>query len=132
MRNSIIGAVVKTILIFALASQPALGIDGVALAINCGIVIVTTLHFIDILKVVSFRLPLKDLGKLCVATAAAGLVTYTCIQMEHWPLLAQTAAGFFGSLSIYALCLVSLSLIRKDDVRRIPYVGKWMAKCLPH
>ncbi|KPC77789.1 stage V sporulation protein B [Thermoactinomyces vulgaris] len=132
MRNSIIGAVVKTILIFALASQPELGIDGVALAINCGIVIVTTLHFIDILKVISFRLPLKDLGKLCVATAATGLVTYTCIHMEHWTLFAQTAAGFFGSLSIYALCLVSLSLIRKDDVRRIPYVGKWMAKCLPH
>lgn len=132
MRNSIVGAVVKTILILLLASQVQLGIDGVALAVNSGIVIVTALHFIDIIKVVPFQLHLKELSKLCLATAIAGLITYSLIHVEHWPLLTRTALSIFGSLLIYGICLVLFSLIRRDDVRRIPYVGKWMAKILPH
>jgi stage V sporulation protein B len=132
MRNSIIGAVVKTILIFILASRADLGIDGVALAINSGIVIVTILHFIDILKEVSFQIHLKDLSKLCLATIIAGLVNYSCLHADQWPLLTRTAISFFSSMFIYGICLVLFTLVRKDDVRRIPYVGKWMAKMLPH
>ena len=56
MRNSVIGAFLKTILIFLLGSNPQLGIQGVVLAINCGIIIVTFLHLYSISRLVSITI----------------------------------------------------------------------------
>ena len=50
MINSLIGAVVKTVVIFLLASQPAFGINGVAMGLLVGFILVTLLHFSTILK----------------------------------------------------------------------------------
>lgn len=131
MRNSIIGAVIKTVLIFLLASRPELGIDGVALAINCGIVIVTTLHFISVMKIVPFTIQLKDLVKLGVAVTVMGLVARHFLLQEQMALLAKTLLALFSSLGIYLICLLFLTLIRKEEVGRIPYIGKWMSRLLP-
>ena len=51
MINSLIGAIVKTTVIFFLASQPAFGINGVAMGLLVGFVLVTFLHFATYLKI---------------------------------------------------------------------------------
>ncbi len=60
MINSLIGAVVKTAVIFLLASQPSFGIIGVALGIMVGFVLVTILHFATVLKKISFSFYIRD------------------------------------------------------------------------
>ncbi|SEN35410.1 stage V sporulation protein B [Lihuaxuella thermophila] len=130
MRNSIVGAVVKTGMIFLLASRPELGIDGVALAINCGITIVTVLHFISIAKIVPVSIDLRELFKLGIALLLMGFTADQFLAQDHLPLLSRSLLTLTASLCVYLACLVFLSLIRKDDVKRIPYVGKWMSQLL--
>ncbi len=60
MINSLIGAIVKTVVIFLLASQASFGINGVALGIMVGFVLVTILHFATVLKKISFSFIVLD------------------------------------------------------------------------
>jgi stage V sporulation protein B len=131
MRNSIIGAVIKTGLIFLLASRPQLGIDGVALAINCGIVIVTVLHFISTMDAIPFTFPRRELGKLGLTIIAMGLTAHYLLTQAQIPLLTRTLLAFVGSSGIYLFSLPLLSLIRKEDIERVPYAGKWISHLLP-
>ncbi|MBH8582135.1 stage V sporulation protein B [Thermoactinomyces sp. CICC 10735] len=131
MRNSIIGAVFKTILILMLASRPELGIDGVALAINCGILIVTTLHFIDIVKLVPFHLKIKEWGKLALTIFIAAVVFRFSNFSGSDSMLIQTVIQAGVTLLSYGICLILFSLIQKNDVLRIPLIGKWVARILP-
>ncbi|WP_028775581.1 stage V sporulation protein B [Shimazuella kribbensis] len=132
MRNTIIGAVLKIPLIFLLASQPGLGIYGVAIAINIGILLVTGLHFISILKYVTISIHLKPISKLTFSVLVMGAVTFYLIQQEGTPLLQKVLLTSLSSFGIYFICLLIFSLVRKGDVNRIPYVGRWIAKVLPH
>lgn len=127
MRNSIFGAIMKTILTFVLASQPSLGIDGVAIAINCGIVMVTALHFRDLIRLVPFSISLRNYGKLLLSITLTGLaVAYIPIPHTN-SLLTQLCFSLGVGMSIYGACLIVLKLIRREDVLQIPYIGKWMA-----
>lgn len=127
MRNSIIGAIMKTILIFLLASRPSLAIDGVAIAINCGIVMVTTLHFRDLIRLVPFSISLRNYGKLCIA------IILTALAVAYIPVPNTISLSFklcttLGiGLAIYGACLIVFKLIRREEVLQIPYIGKWMA-----
>jgi stage V sporulation protein B len=131
MRNSIIGAIIKTGLIFLLASRPQLGIDGVALAINCGIMIVTVLHFISMIRTIPFTLQLREFGKLGLTIIVMSLTARYLLTIEQIPLLTRTLFAFGGSLSVYLFSLLLLSLIRKEDIARVPYAGKWLSYLFP-
>ena len=131
MRNSIIGAIIKTILILLLASRPELGIDGVALAINSSILIVTTLHFIDIVRLIPFHLKLKEWGKLALTIIIAAVVFHFSNLSESSSMLIKTITQAGTTLLVYVICLIVFSLIQKSDVNRIPYIGKWVARLLP-
>jgi stage V sporulation protein B len=132
MRNTIIGAVLKIPLIFVLASQPSLGIYGVAIAVNIGIILVTGLHFISILKYVNISIHLKPIAKLTFSVLVMGAVTFYLIQQEGTPLLQKVLLTSVSSFGIYFICLLIFSLLRKGDVNRIPHIGKWIAKVLPN
>lgn len=131
MRNSIIGAIFKTIFVLLLASRPELGIDGVAIAINCGILIVTSLHFIDIVRYIPFHLKLKDWGKLLLTIVITAMACHYGSLNESTSLLAKTLTQTGLALAVYAVCLIAFSLVRKNDVHRIPYIGKWISYLLP-
>ncbi|PTX55345.1 stage V sporulation protein B [Melghirimyces profundicolus] len=131
MKNSIFGAVVKTTLIFFLGSQPFLGIDGVVIAINCGIVIVTVLHFLSVLRYIPFTLMGGDFIKLSLAVGGMGY-------MAHWIFLLTGGGTVFrvllslgASFTVYLAALVFLSLVTREDVKRIPYLGRWLSPFLP-
>ncbi|PTM58330.1 stage V sporulation protein B [Desmospora activa] len=131
MRNSIYGAVIKTALIFLLGSQPALGIDGVVLAINCGIIIVTALHFISIIHYVPFTLIFRDWIKLSFAIAGMGTVLHFVINRGGKELMITVSAAIVVSLMLYGIFLILLGLLKKEDIERVPYVGKWLAPLFP-
>lgn len=126
MRNSIIGAFIKTILILCLASNPKLGIDGVVLAINCGIIIVTIMHFFSISRLVSITIYFRGLLKLFFASGLVGLIANFIIMQEQIPLLARLVFACIGSLGVYTILLFVFSLIKREDLLRIPILAKRM------
>ncbi|QKG84149.1 stage V sporulation protein B [Kroppenstedtia pulmonis] len=127
MRNSIFGSIVKTGLIFLLASQPTLGIDGVVIAINCGVVIVTLLHGISVMRYVPFTMILPELIKLAFALGLMGFTGYWVFQGADNTLILRVLLSISISLVVYLACLILLSLVKKEDVQRLPYVGRWLS-----
>jgi stage V sporulation protein B len=131
MRNSIFGSLIKTGLIFLFASRPSLGIDGVALAINCGIVIVTALHLLSIMRHIPFTVHLRDWIKLTVCVAGMGITTFLWLNHSAGALWLRLLTTFGVSAGAYGTLLILFSLIRREDARHLPVIGKWMNRLLP-
>lgn len=64
MYNSLIGSIVKLSTLWILATKPSFGIDGVVIAILVGIVVVTSLHFVTLYKMINFKLPFSLILKM--------------------------------------------------------------------
>lgn len=131
MRNSIFGSLIKTGLIFLFASRPSLGIDGVALAINCGIVIVTTLHLLSIMRHIPFTVHLTDWIKLAACITGMAGVTYWWLEHSSGALWMRLLSTFGVSVVVYGSLLILFSLIRSEDARHLPVIGKWINRLLP-
>lgn len=134
MFNTLIGAVVKTLAIFILASQPHLGIYGAAMAINIGICLVTSLHFFSIVKAVGFTLESKDFLKVGLSMTAMAFGGKQMLEYllgvpfkPFWALILSLSMA----LLIYLTMLIALKTVGKQDVQRLPVVGKWIAPFLP-
>src|SRR5699024_1594914 len=54
----------KLTVLFLLASNPKFGINGVAIAMSVGVVLVTLLHLATLNKTIQFSIPFKDLSKM--------------------------------------------------------------------
>ncbi|EWG09887.1 stage V sporulation protein B [Cytobacillus firmus] len=131
MINSLIGAVVKTAVIFLLASQPAFGINGVAMGILTGTVLVTMLHFATVLKAISFTFFVRDYIKTIIAMVMSG-------GLGFWMLKNTLASDMNTALRVilistvitmvYTILLLILKLIRKNDLVRIPGIGKMISR----
>lgn len=130
MINSLIGNIVKTAVIFALASQPNFGIKGVALGIIVGFVLVTMLHFATVLKKISFTFYIRDYVKVFAVMGAAGLLGHWVFQemVSDYTkiILVLTVVGIISIL--YAVLTIVLGLITKDEIRRIPWIGVPLSK----
>jgi stage V sporulation protein B len=129
MINSLIGAIVKTAIIFLLASQPAFGITGVALGIMVGFVLVTVLHFATVLKKVSFSLYIGEYLKGFIIMGVSAWLGYWLFQHillgEHLVVRVLTTAS--GMSVIYILLLILAGLIKKEDLNRIPFIRNLFA-----
>ncbi|TLS39273.1 stage V sporulation protein B [Pseudalkalibacillus caeni] len=125
MINSLIGAVAKIALIFVLATRPELGIMGVALAIVTGIVLVTLLHFATLAKAIGFTIVIKDFTKgvtgILLGAFAAHYFYGKFIGVGN--ILPGTVLAISLSCLVYVIVLLLLNLIRRDDLRRIPFFG---------
>ncbi|WP_078545401.1 stage V sporulation protein B [Litchfieldia alkalitelluris] len=132
MINSIIGAAVKTALIFILASQPSLGIMGAALAIMIGMVLVTLLHFSTIVKVISYSFYVKDYIKSFLTMVCAGFAGhYSFEYMSEMSLAYKTILALIITSIVYGILLIVFNLIKKEEMERIPVIGKPLAIFLP-
>lgn len=129
MINSLIGAIVKTAVIFLLASQPAFGITGVALGIMVGFVLVTVLHFATVLKKISFSFYIRDYLKGIMVMGGTAWLGYWLF--SHLLLGVHLVVRVLSTASvmsiIYILLLVMAGLIKKDDLNRIPFIRKLVA-----
>ncbi|MBO8172616.1 MAG: stage V sporulation protein B [Bacillaceae bacterium] len=134
MRNSVIGAIVKTIMIFVLASRPELGINGVAMAINIGVVLVTLLHFFSIIKLVGFSIQGGDfvkVGIIVVLMGYLGVLTYNYVLNTYDFYAIALLVGLMASVSLYFIMLLSLRVIGQQDISRIPWIGPYIAPLFP-
>ncbi len=130
MMNSLFGAVVKIAAIFVLASRPEMGIMGAALAIVIGIVLVTLLHFATIVKAISFTLHVRELLKVLfvmIVTACIGFALYNYAFLTLGVLTSTLLSISITTLS-YCILLVIFSLIKKDEMKRIPIFGQFLSR----
>jgi stage V sporulation protein B len=130
MINSLIGNIVKTAVIFLLATQPAFGIKGVAIGIIVGFVLVTMLHFATVLKKISFTFYFREYLKTFLVMGASAWVGYWVIHHLS-PTLSKltnvlTTAGSIGIT--YIGLLIFFGLITRDELRRIPFIGPTLSK----
>lgn len=126
--NTLIGAVVKILLIVQLASLPHLGMKGAILAICINTILVTVLHMISIMRAIRFSFPWKDSFKIAMAMVImAGIVQYVYIHLPvHTDqILLRLISACSCGLLAYLLLLVMMKLIDRDDLTRIPFIKRW-------
>lgn len=128
MWNSIIGSVCKLCLLFILASNPNIGIMGVAIAMSVGVILITLLHLMTLIKTIRFSIPFMDLGKMIVLLLLTTAFGY---------LLKNTSLLQINQLSIFVFVLILLSFIyifllfvlkfiSKEELKQIPFLQKWL------
>ncbi|KAB2338685.1 stage V sporulation protein B [Cytobacillus depressus] len=130
MINSLIGAIVKTAVIFMLASQPAFGINGVAMGILVGFVLVTLLHFATVLKAISFTFYIRDYLKTFFVMGISGWAGYWLLKNLNSDvhLVVQVLLISMVITLIYFFLTLLLGLVHKEEINRIPWIGKSLAK----
>ncbi|MBU8879525.1 stage V sporulation protein B [Bacillus sp. FJAT-29790] len=130
MINSLIGAIVKTAVIFFLASQPAFGINGVAMGILVGFVLVTLLHFATVLKTISFTFYVRDYVKTIIVMGISGWCGYWLLQKLNPTihLAVQVLLITVVITFVYTVLTLLLGLVKKEELKRIPWIGKPLSK----
>ncbi|MBS4199785.1 stage V sporulation protein B [Bacillus sp. FJAT-49732] len=128
MINSLIGAVLKIAVIFALASQPQFGINGAALGIAAGTVLVTMLHFATVLKKIQFSIYFWDYGKFIIATLFAGIAGTICYKttLIESPELVRLLLGISITTITYLFFSILFNLLTKSDLLRIPFINRFI------
>ncbi|CAM3937283.1 stage V sporulation protein B [Mesobacillus thioparans] len=126
MINSLIGNLAKTAVIFLLASQPSFGINGVALGMVMGIVLITLLHFATMLKAVSFTFYVKDYLKLFAIIILSGSLGFLLWdwQGESQGLSVRILSNAAAVTTLYLSLSIALGLIRKNELLKIQSVLK--------
>ncbi|MBO9130475.1 stage V sporulation protein B [Bacillus sp. 165] len=126
MFNSLIGSIVKIIVIVALASRPEFQIMGVAIAIAVGFITVTLLHFATVLKRVQFTIYLREYlyELICIALSGyTGWYLYNEVVFSA-SLSIQTLCSILITSLVYFLLLITFSLIKKEELQRLPLIRK--------
>jgi stage V sporulation protein B len=130
MINSLIGNIVKTAVIFLLATQPSFGIKGVAIGIIVGFVLVTMLHFATVLKKISFTFYVRDYLKTILVMALSGSLGYWMFNQlsSSYSKIGIVLFTITITSFTYMFLLVLLRLITKSDLQRIPWIGAFLSK----
>ncbi|MFC5466711.1 stage V sporulation protein B [Lederbergia graminis] len=126
MINSLIGAIIKISVIFALSSQPSFGINGAALGIAAGTVLITMLHFATVLKKIQFTIYVAEYVKFIIAAVLSsiiGTLFYTKVLIES-PLVTRLLIGILIIVITYILFITMFRLLKKNDLLRIPIINK--------
>lgn len=125
LMNTLVGAIVKIVLIFYLASNPSFGIYGAVIAIIINIVIVTLLHSFSVKRLLKYSLPFADLFKVCAAMvimAGAATLLYNELSFGSPAMLLITSSVLSGLVYII-LCAV-MGMFDLHDLRRIPILRR--------
>ncbi|MEC5422067.1 stage V sporulation protein B [Virgibacillus sp. C22-A2] len=128
MWNSLIGAAIKFIVLFLLASNANFGIMGVAIAMSVGVVLVTLLHLASLQKEINFRIPIKDICKmllLILVTWGAGNVLKD-LYNSFEPNIIILFFILIGLTCIYIVFLFLLKFITKEELKQIPLIQRWL------
>lgn len=130
MVNSFIGSAVKTACIFALATQPKLGIMGAALAIAIGTVLVTLLHFATIVKTISYSIYVLEYVYTLITMAVSGFVGH--VVFRYWqhslPVNVRTLLAISIMTVVYMMLLFAFKLVKREELARLPLVRLLLRK----
>ena len=129
MMNSLFGAIVKIGAIFVLASRPEFGIMGAALAIVVGFVLVTLLHFATVAKTISFIIHTRQILKSVMVMIFTGIVGFLLYKYAFLTMgeLSKTLLSITITSLFYMVLIIAFGLVYKDEVKRVPVIGKWIA-----
>ncbi|USG64095.1 stage V sporulation protein B [Brevibacillus ruminantium] len=132
-RNTLIGAIVKTVAMFVFTARPEFGIHGAVIANNIGITLVTLLHIAGLIKEIGFTVDLVEMGKIVAAMFAMGYSgSYLSSHIfADLPMIKLLITCSILSLLLYLLMLVALRILGKQDVKRIPWIGEQLALFFP-
>ncbi|AIQ31878.1 membrane protein [Paenibacillus sp. FSL P4-0081] len=125
--NTLIGAVVKILLILLLASRPEYGIQGAIIAIIVNSLLVTILHAYSVIRLTAMSLRWSDPVKIIAATIimAAGMTyVYTSVHVSSSQWIQFLAAAASGMGVYFSICLLS-GLISRRDLERVPFFKRW-------
>lgn len=125
--NTLIGAVVKILLILLLASRPEYGILGAIIAIMVNSLLVTLLHGFSVVRLTAMSLRWSDPLKIIAATiimAAAMSYVYTSVSVSSSQWIQFLAAAACGMGVYLGICLLS-GLISARDLERVPFFKRW-------
>ncbi|KGE18259.1 stage V sporulation protein B [Paenibacillus wynnii] len=120
--NTLVGAIIKIILILVLASRPEYGIYGAIIAIIVNSILVTLLHGYSVISLISFSLRLSDIVKTGVAMIIMGAgqrYVYTSIPISHTHWIQFLFAASIGVIIYLGIAYIS-GLISLRDLNRLP------------
>ncbi|MFZ0371058.1 MAG: stage V sporulation protein B [Halobacillus sp.] len=123
MWNTLIGSIIKFIVLVSLSSRPEFGIHGVAIAMVVGVVVVTLLHLGVLIKHKVMTLPLDMFTRFALVVGITGYVGFTMKQYllhESRPIPQLLWMGFILTL-LYLALLFLFKLLRKDEWKLIPW-----------
>jgi stage V sporulation protein B len=122
--NTSVGAVIKLVLIYLLATKPNFGILGAIMAININIIIVTLLHWKSVSRLLKFSMQTLDFLKVGASMLIMGVSCYAVMNIS-WTdyLLIRFFTSSLVGILIYLFCITQFKLVNKYDIRRIPWIG---------
>jgi stage V sporulation protein B len=126
MFNSFVGAVVKTVMIFALATQPRIGIMGVSIALGFNIMLITFLHFYSISRKIHLPIYLREYvltGIIMFATGYVGRLLFESLLISFSIIQRVILTTIIMSVLFIIFILIS-GIYKKNEIERIPYIGK--------
>ena len=134
MINSLIGAIVKIIIIFMLATKENIGIMGAAIGIAVGTVLVTFLHFSTVIKVIPISLHLRSYIFPLIITMISGYSGFYAYHewFTNQILSIQLLNSIAVLIIIYLVLMLSTGNIKKSDLKRIPRIGYFLARFAWH
>lgn len=133
MKNSIYGAILKTFAIYILATNPSIGTNGITIAISIGIVIVTLLHYFSVVKLTGLTIQIGDYLKVGLSMLGMGWTGLLLFQLMlgFAPLSASLLFASLGALGVYIIFLLLFKVLGKQDIQRIPFIGKFISPLFP-
>ncbi|WP_079530384.1 stage V sporulation protein B [Halobacillus hunanensis] len=123
MWNTLIGALIKFVVLVGLASKPEFGIHGVAIAMVVGVVVVTILHLSVLIRHANFRLPPLLVLRFSTVIIATGWIGYQL--KAHWlaasqPLTQLMAMGIVLTI-VYLILLFVCRMLYVSEWKLIPW-----------
>ncbi|MDQ0214587.1 stage V sporulation protein B [Oikeobacillus pervagus] len=125
--NSLIGAIVKIVLIFFLASLPTFGIYGAALGIVAGILLVTLLHLATVMKKIAITIYIRDYLKFLLIVVITMFISHYGIHhfLKDQMIIVQLLIGIFITSFLYLAGSFLFGLLTKKDLAKIPFIKKF-------
>lgn len=126
--NSILSAVLRIPVLYVLTAQPSWGLNGTAVAYVLGFFIVALLNLIALVRYTGMPI---DLQRFVLQPLSAGIgmmivfrLFSTFVESQSWVILIQITLG----LAIYFLMLIFNGGITFTDLRRLPWLGKYLPR----
>ncbi|WP_150266583.1 stage V sporulation protein B [Paenibacillus tepidiphilus] len=124
--NTLIGAVIKILLILLLASRPEFGIYGAIIAIIVNSVLVTLLHGYSVVRLIKLSVrvsdPIKTVAALVIMAAGMSYI-YTSVPLPGADWLKFLISAICGMAIYLGLCLLT-GLISARDLEHLPFLKR--------
>ncbi len=130
MVNSFAGAIVKTVLILVLATQPRFGIMGVTLSLGIGMMLITWLHFISISKKIRVPIYVREyvvVTLIMVITGYVGHLLNSAVFITAG-IVQNLLYSTLSMLFIFLILLMITGVVGKEEVQKVPVVGRFLSK----